>query len=110
MVVLCGEFSRTPRMNDGGNGGAPGSKGTPGRDHWGNAMTALVGGGGIKGGRVIGSTDRLGEAPKDHPLRPGDLHHTIFRVLGVDPNVSFINHAGRPIPAIDHGAPIEQLF
>jgi hypothetical protein len=61
MVILCGEFSRTPRMNDGGNGGAPRSMGTPGRDHWGNAMFALVAGGGIKGGRIVGSTDARGE-------------------------------------------------
>ena len=110
LVVLCGEFSRTPRMNDGGNGGAPMSMGTPGRDHWGNAMFCLLGGGGVKGGRIIGSTNRLGEAPQDHPLRPGDIHHTIYRVLGVDPEVSFLDRTGRPIPAIDHGAVIEELF
>ena len=63
LVVLCGEFSRTPRMNDGGNGGAAGSMGTPGRDHWGNAMFCLMGGGGVKGGQIVGSTDRLGDAP-----------------------------------------------
>src|SRR5207253_766983 len=51
-VVLCGEFSRTPRMNDGGNGGAARSMGTPGRDHWGNSMFCLLGGGGIRGGQV----------------------------------------------------------
>jgi hypothetical protein len=109
-VMLCGEFSRTPRMNDGGNGGAPMSQGTPGRDHWGNAMFCLLGGGGIKGGRIVGSTNRLGEVPQDRPVRPGDIHHTVFRVLGVDPEVSFPDHAGRPIPAIDHGAVIEELF
>jgi hypothetical protein len=110
LVVLMGEFSRTPRMNDGGNGGPPRSQGTPGRDHWGNSMFCLMGGGGVKGGRLIGSTDRLGEAPKDQPLRPGDIHHTIYHVLGVDPNASFLDHAGRPIPAIDHGAVIRDLF
>jgi hypothetical protein len=110
LVVLCGEFSRTPRMNDGGNGGAPMSMGTPGRDHWGNAFFCLLGGGGVQGGRLVGSTNRLGEEPKDRPLRPGDLHHTIFRVLGVDPNLHFPDHAGRPIAAIDHGAVIDELF
>lgn len=110
LVVLCGEFGRTPRMNDGGNGGPPGSMGTPGRDHWGNALSVLVGGGGVQGGRIIGSTNRLGEVPQDHPLRPGDLHHTIFRVLGVDPRVSFPDPSGRPTVAIDHGAVIEELF
>jgi hypothetical protein len=109
-VVLCGEFSRTPRMNDGGNGGSPGSMGTPGRDHWGNSMFCLLGGGGIKGGRIIGSTNRLGDAPQDKPLRPGDIHHTLYRVLGVNPNEHFLDHAGRPVPAIDHGSVIEELF
>jgi uncharacterized protein (DUF1501 family) len=110
LVVLMGEFSRTPRMNDGGNGGAPRSMGTPGRDHWGNSMAVLMGGGGVKGGRLIGSTDRLGEAPKDHPLRPGDLHHTIYHVLGVDPETAFLDLSGRPTPAIDHGSVIKELF
>jgi hypothetical protein len=109
LVVLCGEFSRTPRMNNGGNGGPPLSKGTPGRDHWGNAMFCLLGGGGVRGGQIIGSTNRLGERPASHPLRPGDIHHTIYHVLGVDPTTHFLNHAGRPIAAIDHGALIDAL-
>ena len=110
LVVVMGEFSRTPKMNDGGNGGPPMSQGTPGRDHWGNALSVMMGGGGIKGGQIVGSTNRLGEVPKDRPLRPGDIHHTIFRVLGVDPTVNFEDHAGRPIAAIDHGAVIDELF
>jgi uncharacterized protein (DUF1501 family) len=109
-VMLCGEFSRTPRMNDGGNGGPPGSMGEPGRDHWGNAMFCLLGGGGIKGGRVVGSTNRLGEAPKDRPLIPADIHHTMYHVLGVDRTASFINHAGRPVPALEPGEVITELL
>ncbi len=110
LVVLCGEFSRTPRMNNGGNGGAPLSMGTPGRDHWGNAMFCLLGGGGVQGGRIVGSTNRLGEVPLDRPIKPGDIHHTIFRVLGVDPKLHFPDHSGRPIPIVDHGEVIEELF
>ena len=110
LVMLCGEFSRTPRMNDGGNGGAPMSMGTPGRDHWGNAMFCLMGGGGVKGGQIVGSTNRLGEAPQDRPVTPADIHHTMFHVLGVDPNVNFLNHAGRPIPALEPGAVIHELL
>lgn len=110
MVVVCGEFGRTPKMNDGGNGGPPLSQGTPGRDHWGNALSVLIAGGGLKGGQVIGSTNRLGEVPAERPLRPGDLHHTLYHVLGVDPHVSFLNHAGRPVPAIDHGEVIRELL
>lgn len=109
MVMVCGEFGRTPRMNDGGNGGPPMSQGTPGRDHWGNVFSVLVAGGGIRPGQVVGSSDRLGERPFERPVRPGDLHHTIYHVLGVDPDISFINHAGRPIPAIDHGELIREL-
>ncbi len=109
MVIVCGEFGRTPKMNDGGNGGAPMSQGTPGRDHWGNALSVLVAGGGTKPGLVIGSTNHLGEHPAERPLRPGDLHHTIFHVLGVDPTLSFNDHNGRPIPAIDHGEVIGEL-
>jgi hypothetical protein len=110
LVVLCGEFSRTPRMNNGGNGGPPLSMGTPGRDHWGNAMFCLMGGGGVQGGRIVGSTNRLGEVPQDRPVEPCDIHASIYHVLGVDPAVSFLNHAGRPVPAIDRGQVIHELF
>lgn len=110
LVVLCGEFSRTPRMNNGGNGGPPLSMGTPGRDHWGNAMFCLLGGGGVKGGRIVGSTNRLGEVPQDRPVEPCDIHASIYHVLGVDPHVNFLNHAGRPVPAIDRGQVIHELF
>ena len=109
LVMLCGEFSRTPRLNDGGNGGPAGSMGTPGRDHWGNSMFCLMGGGGVKGGQIVGSTNKLGESPKDRPLTPADIHATIYHVLGIDPSVSFLNHAGRPVPAIDHGEVIREL-
>lgn len=109
LVMLCGEFSRTPRMNDGGNGGAPMSMGTPGRDHWANAMFCLMGGGGLKGGQVVGATNRLGESVVDRPVTPADIHHTIFHVLGVDPSLSFINHAGRPITALEQGQVIREL-
>ncbi len=110
LVLLCGEFSRTPRMNDGGNGGPPGSMGTPGRDHWGNAMFCLLGGGGVQGGRIVGSTNRRGEVPVDRPLKPADIHHTIFHTLGVDPHYNFLNHAGRPIPALEPGEVIRELL
>ncbi len=110
LVILCGEFSRTPRMNNGGNGGPAGSMGTPGRDHWGNAMFCLLGGGGIQGGRIVGSTNRLGEAPKDRPLEPCDIHATIYHTLGIDPHQNFLNHSGRPVPAIDRGEVIAELL
>lgn len=110
LVVLCGEFSRTPRMNDGGNGGPPGSMGTPGRDHWGAAMFCFLAGGGLKGGQVVGSTDRLGERPKDRPLTPPNIHATIYKVLGIDPAQHFLDHAGRPVPILDDREPISELL
>jgi hypothetical protein len=104
LVVMLGEFSRTPRMNNGyGNG-------TPGRDHWGNAMSCLIGGGGVKGGRIVGETDRRGEVPASRPVTPQDLHATIYKVLGVDPQIKFLDRSGRPRPAIDNGAAISELF
>lgn len=111
LVVLCGEFSRTPRMNDGGNGGPPMSKGTPGRDHWGNAMFCLLGGGGVQGGRIVGSTDRLGQAPASRPLRPEHIHATIYHVLGIDPTLKLLDHrTGRPAPVLDDPTPIDELL
>ncbi len=109
MVLMCAQYSRTPRMNDGGNGGAAGSMGTPGRDHWGNAMFCLIGGGGVRGGQVIGSTDRLGESPKDRPIRPGDIHATMFHSLGIDPKTTFADHSGRPLTAVEEGNVIGEL-
>ena len=110
LVCLCSEFGRTPKMNDGGNGGPAGSMGTPGRDHWGNAMSVLIAGGGVQGGRIVGSTDAKAERPKDRPLSPSDLHATIFHVLGVDQHVSFPDFAGRPTSIIEQGNVISELF
>jgi len=110
LVVLCGEFSRTPRMNDGGNGGPPGSMGTPGRDHWGNSMFCLLGGGGVKGGQIVGSTDRLGTAPATRPVTPANIHATIYQVLGIDPGLHIFDHAGRPTPVLEDPTPIPELL
>ncbi len=110
LVVLCGEFSRTPKMNDGGNGGPPGSMGTPGRDHWGEAMFCLLGGGGVKGGQVIGSTDRLGLRPTSRPLKPCHIHATIYEVLGIDPKLHLLDPTGRPVPVLEEPEPIHELL
>src|SRR5581483_3966707 len=110
LVVLCGEFSRTPRMNDGGNGGPPRSMGTPGRDHWGEAMFCLLGGGGVKGGQVVGSTDRLGTSPHTRPVTPPNIHATIYRVLGIDPRLQLRDPSGRPVNVLDDPRPIEELL
>jgi len=110
LVVLCGEFGRTPKMNDGGNGGAPMSKGTPGRDHWGNAMFCLMGGGGVKGGQIVGSTDRLGERPHTRAVTPSNIHSTIYHVLGIDPKLQLLDPSGRPVNVLDDPEPITELL
>jgi hypothetical protein len=110
LVVLCGEFSRTPRMNDGGNGGAPRSMGTPGRDHWGDSMFCLLGGGGLRGGQVVGSTDRLGQRPHTRPLTPANVHATIYDVLGIDPRLQLLDPTGRPVNVLDDPTPIRELL
>lgn len=110
LVILCGEFSRTPKMNDGGNGGAPGSMGTPGRDHWGNSMFCLLAGGGVKNGQIIGSTDKNGYRPATRPVRPEHIHATIYNCLGIDPHLSVLDHAGRPNPVLEDPTPIHELI
>jgi uncharacterized protein (DUF1501 family) len=110
LVVLCGEFSRTPKMNDGGNGGKPMSMGTPGRDHWGDAMFCLLGGGGVKGGQVVGSTDRLGTRPHTRPVTPANVHATIYQVLGLDPKLQLLDPSGRPVSALDDPTPVAELL
>jgi hypothetical protein len=110
LVVLCGEFGRTPKMNDGGNGGPAGSMGTPGRDHWGNSMFCLMGGGGVKGGMIVGSTDAKGERPKDRPVTPCNIHATIYEVLGIDPRLQLLDPSGRPVNVLDDPTPIHELL
>jgi hypothetical protein len=110
LVVLCGEFSRTPKMNDGGNGGKPMSMGTPGRDHWGDSMFCLMGGGGVKGGIVVGSTNKLGTRPHTQPLTPSNIHATIYHVLGVDPKLQLLDPSGRPVSVLDDPTPISELL
>ncbi len=104
LVVLCGEFSRTPRMNDGSGNG------TPGRDHWGNSMFTLLAGGGIRGGQAYGSTDSKGERPQDSPVTVDNLHATIYKSLGISPNIHLLNHQGRPSPVLEDPTPIDGLF
>jgi hypothetical protein len=110
LVMLCGEFSRTPKMNDGGNGGAPMSMGTPGRDHWGNSMFCLMGGGGVKGGQIVGSTDSRGTRPNTRPIVPSNIHATVYRVLGMDPTLQLLDPSGRPVSVLDDPAPIDELL
>jgi uncharacterized protein (DUF1501 family) len=102
-VVVWGEFGRTPRMNKNDKGG-------PGRDHWANSMSALVSGGTMQVGQVIGSTDARGERPKDRPLHPNDVWATLYRHLRIDWTKAFPNNAGRPIPILSRGEAISELL
>jgi hypothetical protein len=104
LVIMCGEMSRTPRMNN-GFGGQP-----AGRDHWSDAISVVLGGGGVKGGRIVGATDARGEYIVERPVSVQDLHATIYYALGIDPYITFKNTGGRPVPAVDDGTPIKELF
>jgi len=110
LVVVCGEFSRTPWMNDGRNVANGEVMGAPGRHHWANSMFCLMGGGGIKGGRIVGATDRLGESPITPGITPADIHHTIYHCLGIDEKIRFVDHGGRPTPIADRGRVLKELF
>jgi hypothetical protein len=105
IVLVMGEFGRTPRINNGLAGIDP----VPGRDHWGEVMSVLVAGGGFAGGRVVGASNARGEYPKDRPVTPQDLLVTLYRRLGLDPETTFLNRAGRPISIGNTGRVIAEL-
>ena len=102
LVVAMGEFGRTPRLTK--------SNGCLGRDHWPDAMCALVSGGGLAMGQVVGSTNSRGEYPKDRPLTPQDMLATVYRHLGIDAAHEFKDFGGRPVPVLPEGRPIEELM
>lgn len=98
LLVISGEFGRTPKVN----GGA-------GRDHWAPLSTLALAGGGLKMGQVIGESAEKVDVPKTTPITPQDLMATIFQVLGVDRRVQYVNQAGRPVYMIENGKPISEL-
>lgn len=102
LLIVTGEFGRTPRISY--------DKGRPGRDHWPQAMSMLVSGGGLRMGQVVGSTNAKGEQPKDRPLTPNDLWATMFRHLGIDTETTFLDRQGRPMSILPYGAPIKDLI
>jgi hypothetical protein len=91
LVVAMGEFGRTPKLNTRG-----------GRDHWPRVFSVVMAGGGVRGGQVIGSSDRVGESPLDQPVTPADLAFSIYSLLGIDPHRELRTSDGRPI-AINQG-------
>ena len=103
MIVMGSEFGRTPRIFT-----LPAAYELPGRDHWGKVQTVLLAGGGINGGRVIGSSDNQGGSPKDDPQLPENLAATIYDALGLPKSASWFDLLDRPIPVF-YGNPIKGL-
>jgi Protein of unknown function (DUF1501) len=98
LVVCMAEFGRSPKMNPAG-----------GRDHWGSVYSLALAGGGIRGGQVVGASDRIGALPRDGRVQPQDLTATIFHCLGYRPDTEIHDTLGRPLP-ISRGEVIRQVF
>lgn len=97
LVVWVGEFGRTPRVEKGG------------RQHWPQCYSAVLAGGGVRGGAVYGSSDKIGAHPATNPVSPADLTATVYHALGIDPAAEIHDPAGRPWKLTD-GIPLCQLF
>lgn len=116
LVVVTGEFGRTPRIEYSpstgeGNASAPAGTKQPGRDHWPRAYSNIWAGGGIPVGRVVGATDRRGEDVVERRCTAHDFLATIYHHLGIDSSRVTINDFnGRPTPIVDHGTPIPELI
>ena len=98
LVVWMGEFGRTPRINK-----------LAGRDHWPQCYTALLAGGGVKGGYVYGASDKIGAYPALGQARPEDLAATMFELLGIDPATEIRDRLNRPMP-VSKGKVIEDVL
>jgi hypothetical protein len=98
LVVWFGEFGRTPRFN-----------GNAGRDHWGHCFSLALAGGGIRGGVVHGSSDRIAGYPQDGRVEPRDFLATIFHCLGYHPDTEVLDVQNRPIP-ISRGTVLEAVL
>lgn len=115
LVVVTGEFGRTPRINyaastGAGDASAPAGTQQPGRDHWPRAFSNIWFGGGIQTGQFIGATDKHGEDSIERICHAGDFLATIYHHLGIDAaNTLIDDFNGRPTPIVDHGRPIPEL-
>ena len=99
LVLWMGEFGRTPKVNS-----------SAGRDHWSQGMSVCMGGGGVKTGVVVGSTNERAEMPKDRPLRVEDMAATIYKVMGVDYEKEYVSPENRPFKINYDGEPITELL
>lgn len=104
LVVMASEFGRTPKVF-----ALPGGKRLPGRDHWGAIQTVWFAGGGIRGGSVLGKSDKLGGHPAEDGRTPEDFAATIYHALGLPPDTMWHDVLGRPMP-LYHGEPMAELF
>ncbi len=86
LIVIMGEFGRTPKLNT-----------AAGRDHWPRVFSVVLAGGGVPGGVVVGASDSTAESPAERPVTPSDLAHTIYTLMGIDPNTELHTTDGRPI-------------
>ena len=102
MLVVTGEFGRTPRLEHNANGNI-------GRDHWPSAMSVLISGGGKKRGDIVGATNSKGENPKTKRYDPHDFLATIYDYLGIDPQTNYLDNSGRPHP-LARGQVIEEII
>jgi uncharacterized protein (DUF1501 family) len=108
LVVACGEFGRTPRVTHATKNFS--DQIGLGRDHWPNAFSALIAGGGLRMGEVIGQTNSKAEYPSHDPVTPQDLLATMYHHLQIDYRHEFIDFSGRPVPILSTGKPIVRLL
>jgi len=99
LVICLGEFGRTPKVNK-----------DAGRDHWPGAMSVLMGGAGIPGGQIVGSTDPKGYYAAESIYSPEDFAFSLYTKLGIDPHQLLITNTGRPMHLVNGGKPIKELF
>ncbi|MCA9113527.1 MAG: DUF1501 domain-containing protein [Planctomycetaceae bacterium] len=99
LIVMMSEFGRTPRINQ-----------DAGRDHWAACFSVFMAGGGIKGGTVVGASDKDGYRPAERPVNVADIHATICHALGIDPNREVLTPLQRPMKLVDNGTPVMELF
>jgi uncharacterized protein (DUF1501 family) len=99
LVLVSGEFGRTPRINK-----------DAGRDHWSKCFTVALGGGGIKGGQVVGTSDAWAQEPADNPYGPEDLAATMYHLLGINPKDELVTPEGRPVAISNSGRIIRELI
>jgi uncharacterized protein (DUF1501 family) len=115
LVVVTGEFGRTPKIEfspstGAGDGSAPSGTTQPGRDHWPRAFSNIWAGGGIQTGGVIGATDKRGEDVVERACTPDDFLATIYQHLGIDSGSETINDLnGRPTRIVQNGRAIPEL-